>query len=72
MFLHDIVVIILGQSSHQSKVPNLDQVTGGQKQISSSQVSVNEALGLQVAHALSHLHGIATQRPQEEMTLVFT
>lgn len=72
VFLHDIVVIILGQSSHQSEVPNLDQVTGSQKQVSSSQVTVNEALGLQVPHALSHLHSVATQRPQEEMTLVFT
>lgn len=72
MFLHDIVVIVLGQSSHQSKVPNLDQVAGSQQQISSSQVTVNEPLGFQVAHALSHLYSVAAESPQEEMTLVFT
>lgn len=72
MFLHDIVVVILGQSSHQSKVPNLDQITSSQQQIPSSQVTVNEALGLQVAHALSHLDSVAAQGPQQEMPLVFT
>lgn len=70
MFLHDIVVIILGKCTHQPEVPDLDQVSGGQQQISGSQVTVNEALGLQVAHALCYLHSIAAQGAQEEVALV--
>lgn len=30
VFLHDVVVIVLGQRSHQPKVSNLDQISGGQ------------------------------------------
>lgn len=70
MFLHDVVVVILGQCSHQPEVPDLDQVAGGQQQISGGQVPVNEALGFQVAHALSHLHSIAAQGTQQEVALV--
>ena len=42
MFLHDVVVVVLGQCSHQPEVPYLDQVAGGQQQISGGQVPVDE------------------------------
>lgn len=70
MLLHHVVVVIFGQGPHQPKVPDLDQLVGGQQDIAGSQVTVDEALGLQVGHALGHLDGILAEGGDEEMALV--
>lgn len=70
MLLHHVVVVVLGQGSHEPKVANLDQVIGGQQDVAGSQVAVDEALGLQVRHAPGDLNGILAQRGDQEMPLV--
>lgn len=46
MLLHDVMVIVLRQCPHQSKVSDFDLLTGSQQDVSGSQVSVDEAFGL--------------------------
>lgn len=70
MLLHHIVIVIFGQCPHQTEVPDLDELIGGQQDVAGSQVTVDEALGLQVGHALGHLDGILAKGRDEEMALV--
>lgn len=43
VLLHDVMVVVLGQRPHQAKVSDLDEVVGGQQDVASGQVTVDEA-----------------------------
>ena len=54
---HDVAVVLLRQGSHQAEVADLDFVGGGQQDVPAGQVAMDEALALQVGHALGDLDG---------------
>ena len=50
-FRHDVTVVLLGESSHQAEVPDLDAVDRGQENVATGEVTVDETLQLQVGHS---------------------
>ena len=72
MFLHDVVVVVLGQRPHEAEVSDLHLLLGGQQDVAGGQVPVDEALGLQVGHTIGDLDGVVAQRGDEEVALVLS
>lgn len=54
--LHDVLVGVCWQCSHQAKVSDLHRFVGGQQDVAGRQVPVEETSLLQVGHAARHLH----------------
>ena len=47
---HHVAVVLLGQGAHEAKVANLDPVHGDHHDVAAGQVTVDEALQLQICH----------------------
>ena len=54
---HHVAIILLGQSSHQTKVADFHSVNGGHEDISAGQIPVDEPLQLEVRHSPRYLNG---------------
>lgn len=52
---HHVVIHLLAQSSHEAKISDLDHLSGSKKDVSGSQVPVDQPPGLQVIHTRRYL-----------------
>lgn len=66
---HNVVVCLLVQAPHQAKVPDLDQLLGGQQDVAGCQVPVDEPPALQVLHTRSDLGGKEPEAQQRVLVL---
>lgn len=69
MCRHDIVVLVLPQAPHQTKVSNFHHLSGGQKNIPGRQVSVDEAPAFQILHASYNLDAEEPEAGEWVLTL---
>lgn len=69
VLLHHIVIVVVGQCSHQAEVADLHRVGRRQQDVAGGQVAVDEAPLLQVGHAARHLHGVLAQHVDEDGAL---
>lgn len=49
------MIHLLAQSSHEAKIPDLDHLPGSKKDVSGSQIPVDQPPGLQVIHTRRYL-----------------
>lgn len=66
---HDIMVFVLAQASHQTKVTDLHQLLGCQQHVSRRQVPVNVSAALQVLHPSRNLSGEEPEAHQRVLIL---